>query len=361
MSRITLDDGLSCELLVMPGYIVDKYLLSANESQLKIYLYLLRMRGRDDVSISSIADYFNYSESDVKRAIRFWNKCGVIAESAVEDKEKKETKETKPVRETEAEKGGNVVAFSSRPSYTAKQITEFGKRPEIKQLMFIIEQYFVQYMDRHVKSDDIDTIMYISEELKFDEELIEYLVEYCVGSASKNGKSGLVSARQIEQTANEWHDAGVTNVKDARQRTMTVPPEIYKVFEAFGLAADRRPEETEVRYFRKWTESYGFGLDVISEACRRTIQAICKPSFKYANSIIKKWYDNDVRKYSDIEVFDKKFYAQKANEAVPEKKIQTVAKKSEKTSKGEPSPTKFTNFKQRVYDYDKLEKDILSN
>lgn len=356
MNRIVLDDGLSCELLVMPGYIVDKYLLSANESQLKIYLFLLRMRGREDVSISMIADYFNYSESDVKRAIRFWDKCGVIKNVLAQ-----EAKEETPANETEAEKGGNVVAFSSRPSYTAKQIAEFGKRPEIKQLMFIIEQYFVQYMDRHVKNDDIDTIMYISKELGFDEELIEYLVEYCVGLAAKNQKAGMGSARAIEQTANEWHEAGVTNVKEARQRTMAVPSGIYKVFEAFGLASDRRPEETEVRYYRKWTESYGFGMDVISEACRRTIQAICKPSFKYANSIIKKWYDNDVRKYSDIEEYDNKYYAQKANEAVPAQKSADTIKKAEKSTKSEPSPTKFTNFKQRVYDYDKLEKDILSN
>ncbi len=72
MEGIALNSDLCCDALVIPGAAVERCLREANESQLKIYLYLLKNAGRD-LTVSSIADYFNYSEQDVKRALRFWN------------------------------------------------------------------------------------------------------------------------------------------------------------------------------------------------------------------------------------------------------------------------------------------------
>lgn len=42
---------------------------------------------------------------------------------------------------------------------------------------------------------------------------------------------------------------------------------------------------SEIAYIRKWSEEYGFALEVILEACDRTMNAIHQPSFDYTDSI----------------------------------------------------------------------------
>ena len=51
----------------------------ANDAQLKIYLYLMRMLNADlATGVSDIADRFNYTEKDVMRALRYWEKKGIL-------------------------------------------------------------------------------------------------------------------------------------------------------------------------------------------------------------------------------------------------------------------------------------------
>ena len=40
---------------------------------------------------------------------------------------------------------------------------------------------------------------------------------------------------------------------------------------------------------KRWLETDGFDLALIIEACNRTINAINKPSFPYADTILKHW------------------------------------------------------------------------
>lgn len=52
---------------------------SANDAQIKVYLYLLRMTGaRRTTSISDMADLFNHTEKDVVRSLRYWEQKGLL-------------------------------------------------------------------------------------------------------------------------------------------------------------------------------------------------------------------------------------------------------------------------------------------
>ena len=59
---------------------IDQYMKDANDAQLKVYLYLLRMMnaGRP-TSISDMADQFNHTEKEVLRSLRYWESRGLIA------------------------------------------------------------------------------------------------------------------------------------------------------------------------------------------------------------------------------------------------------------------------------------------
>ena len=72
---ITLSAVYSDGVTVIPNTFFDEYLPRANGEFLKIYLYLLRSSDTDrELSLSVIADIFNHTESDVKRALTYWEK-----------------------------------------------------------------------------------------------------------------------------------------------------------------------------------------------------------------------------------------------------------------------------------------------
>ena len=355
MESITLKSDLVCDSVVIPARALERMINEANEAQLKIYLYLLRAGKDEEVTVSSIADYFNYTEADVKRAIKFWNgRSRTVAKPSKTEEAMPDAAADNEVLERADKTGnekGNVVAFAVRPSYTKEKIAEFAGIPEVSQLLFVAEQY----MARPLKPDDIATMLYIYDQMGFSADTIEYLLEYCISNNKK-------SLRNIETVALEWQEAGVKNLEDARHLTRSVPKEMKAVYRAFGMNEDHQPVDAEIAYVRKWTESFHYGMDIIGQACQRTILAINKPNFKYANSILKGWHDEGVTTLGDIALSDEKFKAKKANDSfkeAPAKKTQGV--KSDKKSETKSAKSKFSNFTERKYDYDSLMKDILSN
>lgn len=298
MDQVTLNSDLCCEALVIPEAALEKCLREANESQIKIYLYLLKC-GTKSPTISSIADYFNYSEQDVKRALRFWNG------------------KNKP------EKAANLM-----------------EKPEVSQLMFVAEQY----MGRPIKPEEISSILYIYDSLGFPADLVEYLLEYCISNNKK-------SMRSIEAEAVSWKEAGVTTLNAAKKLTRHVPKEMKAVLAALGFPADHQPVETEIAFVRRWTERYGYGMDIIGEAYNRAVLATGKPNFRYTNGILKKWHDAGVEKPGDIVAAEEEYRTKNA--------VSTTAGAAKKAGTKKATVTKIHNFTERQYDYDSLMQEII--
>ena len=74
-----------------------------------------------------------------------------------------------------------------------------------------------------------------------------------------------------------------------------------------------------------------------------------KPNFRYADRILCKWKSADVHTLEDIKKLSSAF---KAKITVPAgTKPQTAPART----------NKFNNFSQRTYDFDAMEKDLISN
>lgn len=75
MSHLTIYQDNYTNATVISNRFIDEYMKSANDAQLKIYLYLIRMMSAGlSTSVSEIADVFNYTEKDVLRALKYWEK-----------------------------------------------------------------------------------------------------------------------------------------------------------------------------------------------------------------------------------------------------------------------------------------------
>ena len=75
MARIALYKDNYADSTVVSNLFIDEYMKDANDAQLKVYFYLLRMLNAEQaISVSGIADKFNHTEKDVIRALKYWAK-----------------------------------------------------------------------------------------------------------------------------------------------------------------------------------------------------------------------------------------------------------------------------------------------
>ena len=99
-----------------------------------------------------------------------------------------------------------------------------------------------------------------------------------------------------------------------------------------------------------WLNDYGFSMDIIQEACSRTVLSTGQPSFQYADKILSGWKDKNVRTLADVRLLDAQHQRQKL-----EKKAQ------KKAASPKPAATnRFNNFHQREYDFSEYEKKLLN-
>ena len=53
-----------------------------------------------------------------------------------------------------------------------------------------------------------------------------------------------------------------------------------------------------------WMKDYGFTMDILTEACSRTVASTGKANFRYADRILSGWKDKGVRHLTDIQALD---------------------------------------------------------
>ena len=64
---------------------IDEYMAGANGEYVKVYLYILRHQG-EELTVESIADALDHTESDVRRAVSYWEKLGILSGAENEKK-----------------------------------------------------------------------------------------------------------------------------------------------------------------------------------------------------------------------------------------------------------------------------------
>ncbi|MBR3719302.1 MAG: DNA replication protein DnaD, partial [Firmicutes bacterium] len=63
----------------VPYSFIDRYMTGANGEFVKTYLLLLRLSGEGSVSVSVLADRLDQTEKDVRRALKYWEKAGLLS------------------------------------------------------------------------------------------------------------------------------------------------------------------------------------------------------------------------------------------------------------------------------------------
>ncbi len=364
MERLTICQERSAGFTAVSNYFIDVCMCGANDAQIKVYLYLLRMfQANMSTSISDIADVFNHTEKDVLRSLQYWEKKHLLAldydasrklagirllpasGAAAEENHRNENLFAVSRENHIAEILPHPAAQAAipaepakepdpyeKPSYSLDELKAFRSREDVGQLLFIVEQY----IGKTLSANDIRTILFIQDRLGFSKDLIDYLVQYCVDRGKRD-------FRYIEKVAINWAQENITTPKQAKAMIRKYDKTVYTIMKALGK--DQNPTPREVTYITTWTKDFGLPLAVIEVACERTVSATDKHRFEYADSILKSWNESNVRSLEDIKAADAAFQKGKAS--------------GRRTASN--APNQFTQFEQRDYDFDALEQALRSN
>ena len=396
MGTIKLEGESGCFATLVANRFLDEYMPAANGEFVKIYLYLLRALSSPgaEISVCHIADIFNHTEKDVIRALRYWEQVGLLdlqfnseklltninmkalstdytssdgtsieISSAIASKPQilthiyKEVNnkvihnevqtevsqsENKPLTSSNiSEPAADTTVKSVKKIYTANELDAFKEKGEVTEFLYLAQKY----IGKTLSGTDVNSLLFMYDVLGFEPELIEYLIEYSVSNGHK-------SLRYMEKVAMDWADNGINTVQLAKANTDLYSSSCYPVLKAFGLSG-RNPGAGEKAFVIKWTNSYGFTMDIILDACNRTMDKLHQPSFEYADTILSRWKDKGIKTLSDVTALD--------NEHQKNKEVYNKTHSESKNENTTKSKNSFNDFQQRTYNYDSLEKELLNN
>lgn len=313
------------------NFFIDYYMTEANGEFVKVYLYLVRLlnSGRA-VTVAEIADHFDSTEKDICRAIRYWIKQKVMKLEYTSDKiltgitllplspkvskednesllsmlgvaeEPSEDKPQKEEPDTSGNENINNIEVPKKVKYKPAFVADKQEDEDFGNLLYQTETYF----GKPLTQSDLQSLLYIYEELKFSPELLEYLVEYCVSIGKK-------SCRYIEAVAIEWFKNSINTVEAAKIASKNYNSIYVSVLKQLGIP-NRVPTPAETKYIDTWYNTFSFNKNIIVEACRRAILANPQsPTFGYVNGILENWHKNNVHTLSDIQKLDEQWAANK--------------------------------------------------
>lgn len=397
MSLISLQNSSELEVTILSNRFIDNFMPRANGEFVKVYIYLLRAvsSSPSSFSLEHMADRLFCTERDIFRALKYWEGEKILSLTYTTDRqlsgitllepfadaghmESSASSEnifstagtssspvsaqmaagiSQPVALTgsapknvslsssnSAVSGGTSSELSTSADYirslTPDHISELKQNEEVSQLLYIAEQYLAKTLT----PTEMQKIFFFYDELHMSADLIEYLVEYCVSRGRK-------SMRYIETVALAWTRDGVTTVEMARDASSRFSKDYYTILKAMGISG-RNPVENEISYIDTWRKTYSFDLELIQEACSRTVLSTGQPSFQYADKILSGWKKKNVHTLEDVRLLDAEHKKRQLEKAVSRKKQPATQSQSN---------NRFNNFHQRDYDFTKYEKRLLNN
>lgn len=302
--------------LSLNGDFVDIYMPKANGEYVKIYIMLLRYTqlGELGVTVEFLAENLNILESDVLKALDYWDNLGLL---------RVDTYDGIGNIEIEVMNSSNTLKEFSSPATTTPEENRTLSNPMLSEIELLL--------NRPLSPSDMEKFLYFKNEYSFPEEVVILLVQHCV-------QKDITNLRYMEQVAITWHSEGINTIELAQKNIKTHEDKwtnYRKVLNYLGIKEKNimKPQED---LLEKWFYDYGFSVEMIIAACDIGFNNLGKGEIKYIDGILRSWHKDGIKTKNDIKKQEENFKAK--------------GKKKNKTKK---------DFEEREYDYDKLEKKLL--
>ena len=285
---------LGQKLVPVPMEFINKYMISANATYVKVYLYGLAKcyEGEANVTNAAIAEALDILESDVMKAWRYWKKVGVLRSDGrgtlvfdmLPDEAKKQpTKKDEP---SEADKETVMAQPSMKEITRAMEIN-----PKMKDTISMAEGM----LKKPLTLKEITSIYNFMQWYNMSEAVVLTLLEYCIVKE----KPSIAYAEKVAQT---WNENGVSTIEEATKILNSAVKEVKmqnKCKKMFGI--ERALSSSEIKHISTWVSEYSMSEAMIKRAYEITVDNTGKLSAAYMNTILRTWHEKGFKTVSQIE------------------------------------------------------------
>ncbi len=296
----------------MPDVFFTEYLSSANGDYIKVYLYILFLSKYDkDIKINDLSKKLALPLRTIQEAFKYWEEAGVLI--------KKHTGYILVnLQEVEL-----LKLYSPKLTSSPEDIKKNAKNQyRAKAIENINNQFFQGIMSPSWYSD-IDMWF---KKYNFDEQVMLALFNYCFDHSA-------LHRNYIQVVADSWYKNNIRSFSDLdkyyekQEKISSVKKSIIK-----KLGLNRNLTVYEDAYVEKWTIDYGYSLDIIEIALKKTTSK-SNISFEYLNKIISDWHDRNLKTATEIQEY-----------------IQMSKQKQENIKDMKKQVSNYNNSNQRTYD-----------
>lgn len=279
---------------------INDYLTEAEGDFVKVYLYCLFLsKHNKDISLLDLSKKTGLQLDRVKSAVEYFNKKGlsIATERGIilcDLKEKEINRLYTP-------------KLSTSPEDAVDKLNRNKKRSSV---INAINNTFFQGIMSPAWYNDIATIF---DKYNFEEEVVYSLFNYCYDKRA-------LHKNYLFTVAEAWGLNKIQNMNDLDvyyqkyERCNKIKKSISK-----KLGITRKLTEYEEAYVDKWCVEFGFDMDVIEIALKKTTSKT-NPSFEYINKIICSWAEKGLRTKEEVMQFIEQTKAKnefiKSNKAV---------------------------------------------
>ena len=296
----------------IPDVFFTEYLSSANGDYIKVYLYILFLSKYDkDIKINDLSKKLALPLKTIQEAFKYWEEAGVLI--------KKHTGYILVnLQEVEL-----LKLYSPKLTSSPEDIKKNAKNQyRAKAIENINNQFFQGIMSPSWYSD-IDMWF---KKYNFDEQVMLALFNYCFDHSA-------LHRNYIQVVADSWYKNNIRSFSDLykyyekQEKISSVKKSIIK-----KLGLNRNLTVYEDAYVEKWTIDYGYSLDIIEIALKKTTSK-SNISFEYLNKIISDWHDRNLKTATEIQEY-----------------IQMSKQKQENIKDMKKQVSNYNNSNQRTYD-----------
>ena len=317
------DESILFSYTKLPDVFFTEYFSQTPGDYIKVYLCMVFLsKYGKDIKINDLSKKLALSFPIIQEAIKYWEDLGAI------------TKKTtgyiiNNLQEIELNK-----LYKPKVSLSASDIEKNEKNKYRASAIETINSSFFQGIMSPSWYSDIDLWF---KKFLFDEQVMIALFNYCY-------KKSALHKNYVQAVADAWNKNNIKTFSDL-ETYFENQEKMNKIKKAISkkLGITRALTEYENSYIEKWIVDFGFSLDVIEIALKKTTSK-ANPSFDYIDKLISNWHEHNLKTAEDVEKFLEEFKTKNKNIEALKKQTQTNKKSN------------YSNYEQREYSNSDLEK-----
>lgn len=266
----------------LPDIFFTEYLSQISGDALKVYLYITFLaKYNKDIRLNDLSKKLELPLKTIQDSIKYLEEQSLIT--------KKNTGYIiNNIQEIELHK-----LYTPKVTSSPEELEKIAQNKQRAKAIDSINNQFFQGIMSPSWYSDID--LWFKKYL-FDEEVMIALFQYCFNRSA-------LHRNYIQAVAEAWFKNNIKTYNDLdkyyekQEKLNTLQKTISK-----KLGITRHLSQYEEGYIEKWNIDYGYNLDIIEIALKKTTSK-SNPNFDYLDKLLTDWHDRNLKTSNDIQSF----------------------------------------------------------